>query len=134
MTMRERIANGKLWTDMCEGLPEDRLRGKRLMFEFNRTSPDKMDRRNELMQKMFGAIGKNCWIEPPIYFAYGTNVFLGENVYINYNLTLVDDYKIFIGNGVNLAPNVTIAVTGHPIDPKLRADGYMYALPRCYQR
>lgn len=27
-TMRERIANGDLFTDMCEGLPEDRLNGK----------------------------------------------------------------------------------------------------------
>lgn len=28
MTMRERIASGKLFTDYCEGLPEDRLQAK----------------------------------------------------------------------------------------------------------
>ena len=129
MTMRERMANGKLWTDMCEGLPEDRLHGKRLMFEFNRTGPDEIEKRTELMQKMFGAVGRDCWIEPPIYFAYGSNVFLGDGVYVNFNLTLVDDCKITIGNGVLFGPNVTISVTGHPIDPELRAKGYMYASP-----
>jgi galactoside O-acetyltransferase len=129
MTQRERIASGKLWTDMGEGLPEDRLRAKELMYEFNHTRPTETDKRHELMKKMFGTIGENCWIEPPIYFCYGTNVFIGEDVYINFNLNLVDDYKIIIGNGVLFAPNVTISVTGHPIDSKLRADGYMYAFP-----
>lgn len=35
MPMTERIKAGKLFTDMCEGLPEKRLRGKTLMYEFN---------------------------------------------------------------------------------------------------
>ena len=36
--------------------------------------------------------------------AVGKTVTLGDNVYINSNLTLVDDYKITIGNGVLIAP------------------------------
>lgn len=35
MSMTEKIKAGKLFTDMCEGLPEKRLRGKTLMYEFN---------------------------------------------------------------------------------------------------
>ncbi len=34
MSMTEKIKAGKLFTDMCEGLPEKRLRGKTLMYEF----------------------------------------------------------------------------------------------------
>ena len=34
MSMTERIKAGKLFTDMCEGLPEKRLRGKTLMYEW----------------------------------------------------------------------------------------------------
>ena len=80
MTQRERIASGKLFTDMCEGLPEERRRGKELMYEFKHTKPTEVEKRFELMKKMFGAIGEQCWIEPPIYFCYGTNVFIGEGV------------------------------------------------------
>ena len=29
MSMRERIATGKLFTDYCEGLPEDRINCKK---------------------------------------------------------------------------------------------------------
>jgi galactoside O-acetyltransferase len=129
MTQRERIASGKLFTDMSEGLPEERLRAKERMYDFNQTRPTEIEKRLELMKEMFGAIGEHCWIEPPIYFCYGTNVFLGDGVYVNFNLNLVDDYKIIIGNQVMFGPNVTIAVTGHPIDPTLRTQGYMYAFP-----
>jgi acetyltransferase-like isoleucine patch superfamily enzyme len=127
MTQRERIASGKLFTDMSEGLPEERLRAKERMYDFNHTRPTEIEKRHELMKEMFGAVGERSWIEPPIYFCYGINVFIGDMVYANFNLSLVDDYKIIIGNRVMFGPNVTIAVTGHPIDPTHR--GYMYALP-----
>ena len=129
MTQRERIANGLLFTDMCEGLPEERLRGKELMYEFNHTRPSEFDKRMALMKQMFGKVGNDVWIEPPIYFAYGSNISIGDNVYINFNLTVVDDYKVFIGNGVLIAPNVTITVTGHPVHHESRPHGEMYAFP-----
>jgi galactoside O-acetyltransferase len=129
MTMRERIASGKLFTDMVEGLPEDRLRGKELMYDFNHTRPTETQKRMELMKSMFGALGKDCWIEPPINICYGSNVFIGDYLYANMNLTLVDDTRITIGNSVLIAPNVTIAVTGHPVHPELRPMGEMYAFP-----
>jgi len=129
MTMRERIANGDLFTDMCEGLPEDRLKGKELTYEFNHTRPSDIEKRFELIHKMFGAFGENGWIEPPIYFSYGSNVFIGDSFYANFNFTLVDDYKITIGNNVLISPNVTISVTGHPVHYQLRPHGEMYSFP-----
>ncbi len=127
LTQRERIATGRLFTDMSEGLPEERLRGKERMYAFNHTRPAEIEKRQELIKEMFGAVGEHCWIEPPISFCYGTNVFLGSGVYANFNLSLVDDYQIIIGNRVLFGPNVTIAVTGHPINPARRES--MYAFP-----
>ncbi len=37
MSMTEKIKAGKLFTDMCEGLPEKRLRGGTAEFGKNRT-------------------------------------------------------------------------------------------------
>lgn len=42
MTMRERIAEGKLFTDHCEGLPSDRLKAKKLMKKLNDSDPENM--------------------------------------------------------------------------------------------
>ncbi|MDH6370257.1 galactoside O-acetyltransferase [Paenibacillus sp. PastF-3] len=126
MTMRERIASGKLFTDYCEGLPEDRLKAKRKMHAFNLTTPDDLDKRTQLMQEIFGRETK-AWIEPPFYFCYGTNIEIGDGTYINFNCNFVDDTKIIIGKNVMFGPSVTIATVGHPIHPDYR--GYMYADP-----
>lgn len=124
MTMRERIEEGKLFTDYCEGLPEDRQNAKRRMKALNATGPDEKEERLKIMQEIFGRETK-AWIEPPFYFCYGRNIEIGDGSYINFNCNFVDDGKIIIGKKVMVGPAVTIATVGHPINPNYRE--YMYA-------
>jgi galactoside O-acetyltransferase len=127
MTERENIAQGRLFTDMTEGLPEERLRGKELMTAYNLTLPSEMEKRVQLVKQMFKKTGGLFWIEPPIYFAYGSHIAIGENFYANCNLTIIDDWEVDIGNNVLFGPNITISTTGHPLDPEKRREGKMYA-------
>ena len=136
MTIRERMAACQLFTDDDAHYPEEaaeleaaRHRGKVLCWEINRLHPDETAKRKELLGQLFGKMGEHIWVEPPIYAAYGSNVTLGDYVYANFGLTLVDDYQINIGSGVMFAPNVSIAVTNHPLHPALRMRGEMYARP-----
>lgn len=136
MTIKERMAAGQLFTDHDSKYPDEaaelaraRQKGKALCFEINQLHPEETDRRLTLMKELFGNVGDNVWMEPPIRVAYGSNTTIGNNVYINFNLTVVDDYKVTIGNNVLFAPNVTIAVTSHPVHPDVRREGGMYALP-----
>lgn len=127
MTQRERLAGGYLYTDMGEGMPEERLRGKMLTFEFNHTSPAEPEKRVSLIRQLMGSVGKNVWIEPPLHVAYGSQITLGDNFYANFNLVVVDDGKVIIGNNVMIAPNVTISTTGHPVDPTVRITGQQFS-------
>ena len=68
-------------------------------------------------------------MEPPLHVAYGNHVHLADDVYVNFNLTLVDDVEVFIGSRVMLAPNVTITTTGHPVHPDLRREGSQFSAP-----
>lgn len=87
-------------------------------------------RRTHMMKKMFGSVGKNCYIEPPFYANFGgKNVFLGDNVYANFGLTLVDDTYIYVGSNTMFAPNVVVATASHPISPQLRGANFQYNLP-----
>ena len=52
MTMRERIRDGKLFTDDCEGLPKERQEAKKRMMAFNGTTPEQSALRVELMKEM----------------------------------------------------------------------------------
>lgn len=136
MNISERMASVQLFTDHDVNYPEEaaklareRQRGKALCFEINQLHPDETEKRSLLLKQLFGSIGENVWIEPPIHMAYGSNTTVGSNVYFNFNLTIIDDYKVTIGNNVMFGPNVTIAVTNHPVHPDLRRGGEMYALP-----
>ena len=53
-TMRERINSGKLFSDNCEGLPEDRENAKRKMIALNATGPDDLETRFRLIKEIFG--------------------------------------------------------------------------------
>jgi len=123
-TMKDRIFGGKLFTDMCEGMPEERTNAKKLQLELNNSSPEDPKARMEIIQKIFGTTEAGCWIEPPFYFAYGTHIKPGNGVYINVNCTFIDDGLITLGDHVMFGPCVTIATVGHPINPEMRM--YMY--------
>lgn len=123
MTMKERIMAGKLFTDYCEGMPEERMQAKRLMKAFNDTAPDEVEKRVNLMRKML-LKGENIWIEPPFYFCYGKHISIGKGSYLNVNCNFIDDGMITIGEKVMFGPAVSIATVGHPIEPSMRE--YMY--------
>ena len=76
---------------------------------------------------MFAQIGENCYIEPPLHANWGgRHVHFGSGVYANFNLTLVDDAHIYVGDCVVFGPNVTVATAGHPIEPGLRRQAMQY--------
>ena len=127
VNMRERIMSGKLFTDMCEGLPQERDEAKKRMIAFNLTTPDSLEERLRIQKEMLHANSGEAWIEPPFYFCYGRHIVLGEGTYVNFNCNFVDDGMITVGKNVLFGPAVTIATVGHPIRPDMRE--YMYTDP-----
>jgi len=129
MSTREKMNIGELYTDMGEGLPQERQAGKERVYDFNHTRPCEEEKRQRLLKNIMGSLGESCWIEPPLRVAYGTHIHIGNHFYANFNLTVVDDATVTIGDNVMMAPNVTLATAGHPIDPEIRATGQQFSLP-----
>ncbi|MFF2375344.1 sugar O-acetyltransferase [Streptomyces xiamenensis] len=130
--VRRRMAAHELYSDGApglEGLAEERLRGKERADAYNRTGARDAAGRERLLRELFGAVGERAWIEPPLHVAYGNHVQLGDDVYANFGLTLIDDTEVVIGDRVMFAPHVTITTTGHPVHPALRADGTQFSAP-----
>lgn len=99
-------------------------------YDFNQTRPHELEKREKMLKEMFAEIGEGCYIEPPLHANWGGHhVHFGSHVYANFNLTLVDDTHIYVGDNTMLAPNVVLATAGHPILPKLREQGYQYNAP-----
>ena len=127
MTEQEKMKKGYLWGDDDENMALQ-AHTKGLVNQFNNLPPEDMEGRAALLTDIFGYVGENVWIVPPLTAAVGKYVSIGDDTYANMNLTLIDDWKITIGKHVLIGPNVTFSTTGHPIHPKHRADG-MYSFP-----
>jgi hypothetical protein len=60
------------------------------------------------------------WIEPPFRCDYGSQVRLGDNVYINCCCTIIDTCLVTIGSRTLIGPNVNFYTAIHPQDPEVR--------------
>ena len=122
MTQKERMEKGLVYYCNDEEILGDQVLCLEKLYDFNATRPLEGEKRAAMLKDMFAEIGENCYIEPPLHANWGgKRVHLGNNVYANFNLTLVDDVDIYIGNDCLFGPNTVIATAGHPIDPELRA-------------
>lgn len=139
MSLKEQMETGKVYVEFGHASEEDRAYeqeiaqqrqiAKELCFDYNNTRPMDTARRNALLDQLLGSHGTSLWMEAPIHFAYGSNTHIGDHVYANFNLTIVDDGECRIGNYVMFAPNVVISTTGHPIYPPMRDKGAQFSLP-----
>lgn len=126
-TNQERMAAGKLYDPFAPEIMSEQNICLMKLCAFNATRPNESEKREAMLRDMFGRIGEGCYLEPPFHANWGgKHVFMGSHVYANFNLTLVDDGNIFIGDWVMFGPNVTVATAGHPVSPELRRHGYQY--------
>ena len=129
MNTRERMKNGQLYFCTDEEVAKEQLKCLDRLYDLNRTRPSEMPKRMALLKEILAEVGENCYVEPPLHANWGINTHFGNNVYANFNLTLVDDCDIYVGDSVMFGPNVTVAVAGHPIDPGLRRKVAQFNIP-----
>ena len=121
---------GQLYLLGDESLQREQLKCLDRLHEFNQISPSNLERKTALLREMFAEIGEDCYIETPFHANWGgRHVHLGRNIYANFNLTLVDDTHIYVGDFCQIGPNVVLATAGHPICPELRERAYQYNAP-----
>lgn len=130
MNDKDKLHSGELYFPGDEEIMKEQMLCLEKLYDFNATRPTEFEKRSALLKEMFAEIGEGCYIEPPLHSNWGGHhVHFGKNVYANFNLTLVDDTHIYVGDNTMFGPNVTIATAGHPIDPELREKGLQYNAP-----
>ncbi|MBC2606707.1 sugar O-acetyltransferase [Pelagicoccus albus] len=114
------VAGEPYWINDPE-LVEVRYVTRERVDEFNALGPREVDKKQELQRQIFGSVGNNVHMEKPIRIDYGFNTHFGNNVFINFNLVILDCGKITVGDNVFIAPNVQFYTALHPIDIAERA-------------
>lgn len=130
MSMKDKMHTAELYLPGDDEIMKEQTLCIEKLYDFNATRPLEGEKRTKLLKEMFAEIGDGCYIEPPLHSNWGGHhVHFGKNVYANFNLTLVDDTHIYVGDYTMFGPNVTVATAGHPILPELREQGYQYNAP-----
>lgn len=137
MTEEEKIFSGIMFCPGDPALKAIKLKAHKLNLDYNKLYEDETEERNAVLAELIGSLGKNCFLQGPITFHYGSHTTIGDNCFINFNFTVQDDAKVTIGSGCNFGPNVTIVTPCHPMlaDERkeiLCADGVIRRL--CYAK
>lgn len=129
MTQQERMDSAMLYNPTDESIMAQQMACNEILYDFNQTRPSQQKERTELLKKLLAEVGENCYIEPPLRANWGSHTHFGHDIYANFNLVLVDDGDIFVGNHVMFGPNVTVITGSHPIEPDLRKQALQYNIP-----
>ena len=129
MTELEKCNAGLMYDTTFPGREEMHLECIDLCFDYNNTRPSDMKRREEILRKLFGKLGKNPYVEPTIFCGFGWNIEVGDHFFANNNCVFVDPGKITFGDNVFIGPSCGFYTAHHPIHPELRNKLYEYARP-----
>ena len=97
------------------------------IWEFNNLNPSRTKELKNLFRNIVEDCGENIHINQPFRCDYGCNIHIGNNFFANFNLTILDEAPVTIGDNVFIGPNVSIYTACHPLEPDARNTGAEWA-------
>lgn len=117
---REKMLAGELYNPLDPELVSARNRARNLCQDLNATREEQQKERRCILRELFGAGGKDVWMQPPFFCDYGTNIFLGKRCFFNFNCVVLDVCRVTIGDYTLFGPAVQIYTATHPFEAELR--------------
>lgn len=136
-TEKQKMLAGELYCAADPDLIKERKRARQLTRLYNSTAEDELEQRDalrhasrsQILQELFGTVGENAEIEPPFYCDYGSNIHVGDRLYMNFGCVILDCNTVHIGDHVMCAPYVQIYTAYHTTDPQPRLADLECAAP-----
>lgn len=127
MTQYERMVKGLIYDTCDKDILEMQRPFKDKLWAFNQLKPSDVREKEAYMKEIFAECGEKCYIELPFHASWGGHhVHFGSGIFANFNLTLIDDGHIYVGDRVLFGPNVIVATANHPLYSKLRRQEMQY--------
>lgn len=90
----EKMISGMLYDSSVPELMNGRFRARKLMDKYNKYFPEDAtfeslaEDREVMLKELMGRVGKDIFMEPPVYVDYGCNISIGERFYANFKYVL----------------------------------------------
>lgn len=118
----ERMQAGEPYIANDPRMHEEHQRAVMLAKKFDDEYRHDIDRAQDIVRELLGSLGRDTLVRAPIWVDYGHNIHIGDDTFINFNLTALDVAPIHIGNDCQIGPNVQLLTPTHPTDPQTRRD------------
>lgn len=125
----DKMRAGELYDPRDADLVQAQLAARRLLAKLNQSAPDARAQRDQILQALFANAGADVWVEPPFFCDYGSNIMLGDRVFLNFNCVILDPAPVRVGDDVLFGPGVQLYTATHPLQHKARASGLESARP-----
>ena len=119
-TEKQKMLAGELSDALDPELVTARERARNLCQDLNATRELEQETRRRILSELLGSGGDSVWMQPPFHCDYGSNIYLGERVYFNFNCVILDVCEVHVGDFTFFGPAVQIYAATHPLNAQLR--------------
>ena len=130
MTEKEKMLAGMVYDATDPVLLSELSTTKDVIHQLNSLPPSETHRIREILRNLLGNVGDdNFNINLPFRCDYGKQISVGKCFFANFNLTILDEAHVHIGDDCFFGPNVSIYTACHSTDPDERKTRQEWALP-----
>ena len=129
VTEKEKMKQGMLYCYLDKEIAAEHARALDACDEYNRTPRKRAKKREKILRGLFGALGKDPYVESNFRCDYGYNIFAGDGFFVNYDCVFLDCAPIRFGDHVFIAPQCGFYTVNHPMDAASREAYLEYARP-----
>ncbi len=128
-TEKQKMLAGEAYDPGDAELQGDHTAAKHWMARFNAAFAASPAERRALLAERLESVGEGAVIRAPFHVDYGSNIVLGDGVFLNFNCVILDVCRVVIGDRTAIGPGVQILTADHPRDPVERAKGIEFGRP-----
>ena len=118
----ENILKGKEYIYYDKNLNDLRIECKSKCFEYNVSIGNDSKKQNNFIKSIINTKNENFYINKKFNCNFGKNIFIGDNFYSSFNLTIVDENSVKFGDNIYLGPNCTFNTINTPLDKNKRKE------------
>ncbi len=128
-TEKEKMLRGEVYSAVDPDLLRELNSTKDKVWEYNSLRPSETLRRRDLLKSLLGRCDDDTIINQPFYCDYGKQIRVGKRFFANFNLCVLDEADVTIGDDCFIGPNVSIYTACHSTDVTERNTRREWALP-----
>jgi len=126
---KEKMLAGELYHPGAPEIAADQAATAQWLARFNAAAGGSPDTLRAILAERLGHLGVGATIRPPFHCDYGTNIRLGDGVFLNFNCVILDVVEVSIGDRTQIGPAVQIYAADHPRDAATRRSGLEFGRP-----